>query len=146
MTKPLPPVKAKCLTCGDPFVARDARNRFCTTRCAKRARLARAKAEGKAPPQPKPAVRPSRLTGSDRTCPSCKIRHRVPRVVTNQDTSLPVLTIRKYDYTALYRYAALFIEAGGGEDVGVGEACEACGRWSVIAFLDWIRVELADAA
>lgn len=82
-----------------------------------------------------------------RTCPSCRMRHYVPRRLPNAPTMPPLIALDRYQLKGLYAMAQEFIEAGGGEDVAADEVCEACGRWSVIAFLDWVAADVAkDAA
>lgn len=82
---------------------------------------------------------------NDRTCPSCKIRHRVPRSLPKL-TSVLAVPLDRYQLKSMYALAVEFIDAGGGEAVATDEACEACGRWSIVAFLDWLAPDVEKSA
>ena len=78
---------------------------------------------------------------SERICPVCRIRHYVPRRRSRDVPMLAPVNLRQLK--DLERLAYEFIEAGGGESYDLDEPCEECGRWSVIAFLDWLKPDVA---
>ena len=88
---------------------------------------------------------PLPLNRSERTCPSCKIRHRVPRSLPKL-TSVLAVPLDRYQLKSMYALAVEFIDAGGGEVVATDEACEECGRWSIVAFLDWLAPDVEKSA
>ena len=74
-------------------------------------------------------------------CPECHVRYNVPRndVGSSGPHNIP---LDKYQLRDLYQLANEFIEASGGERLEVDDDCVTCGRWSLIAFLDWIAVDV----
>lgn len=131
-----------CRTCGQQGEPITPKSTYCSVPCWQAARRRTNQRHAQTSRNRSGSPRPPGT--SQRVCPSCSIHYNVPRAALPNEGPV-VVPIDRYQLAVLYRMAGEFLEVSP-ERVDVEDQCATCGRWSIVAFLDWLKGSILEGA